>query len=70
MEVAISATYTAISLLHALNRDTTAGLLYLCLAVLYYLAGHHGPPPGPPPVFWGGRVPSFPGTPGNLASMM
>jgi hypothetical protein len=41
MESAISATYTAISFMHALNRDIMAGLLYLVLAILYLETSRH-----------------------------
>lgn len=39
MESAISATYTALSFVHALKQDAAACLLYLVLAALYLAAG-------------------------------
>lgn len=46
MESAISATYTAISFMHALKRDSAACLLYLVLAALYLAASHRKHPRG------------------------
>lgn len=50
MECAISAAYTAISFLHAMNNERAAGALYLLIAMIYLAAGRSSrrPPPGGP----------------------